>query len=133
MKRRAPIRLVPREPDAEAAAYMAWVRTCPCRVMVAWVSHPFVRHPSIREAPITTCLGQIHAHHAGERGLGQKASDWTCTAFCARHHGEWHDCRGTFAGWGKAQRREWADAQVAATLAEWRRARDQDPDAGIPF
>lgn len=125
------IRRVPREPDAEAAAFVAWVRTRPCRVWCAARRCVAGLDPSGKLG--TPCLGVIHAHHAGERGLGQKASDWTCTPLCARHYGELHDCRGTFANWSKAQRRDWQDTQIALTLAGWHEVRDQDPDRDLPF
>lgn len=127
MKRRKPIRRAARTPDAEAQAFVAWVRTRQCRVW--WMVH----HGEVVCGVWTECLGVIHAHHAGERGLGQKADDWTCIPLCARHHGEIHDCRGTFAGWGKALRREWSAEQIRATRAEWNRIRAVDPDRDLPF
>lgn len=61
------------------------------------------------------CDGEIHAHHAGERGLGQKASDLTCIPLCQEHHRNWHDCDGPFADWSKEKRQEFAGAAIEYT------------------
>lgn len=66
-------------------AYLAWVRTLPCRL-----------------AALGDCRGPVEADHAGRRGLGQRAPDETCIALCARHHADRHDVRGWWRG--RAQR-----------------------------
>lgn len=88
-------------------AYLAQVRTLPCRA----------RHLG------TPCRGRIHAHHAGaEKGTGLKPPDRTAIPLCHRHHlGEWHAQEdaggGAFEGWTKTQRRAWQDEQIIATQA----------------
>ena len=67
-------------------------------------------------------FGRTEAHHAGERGLGQRASDWTAIPFCTACHRAWHDCNGPFRGWPKDQRREWIAARIAETRATYGRA-----------
>ena len=51
--------------------YMAWIRSKPCLV-------PDCPFPS----------ETVKAHHAGVRGLGQKADDRTCLPLCEQHHTE---------------------------------------------
>jgi hypothetical protein len=64
----------------------------------------------------TRCTpGPIHAHHAGYRGVGQKADDTSCIPLCWFHHASWHDCCGPFNGWTHDQRADWAAAQILAT------------------
>jgi hypothetical protein len=66
--------------------------------------------------------GRIEAHHAGERGLGQRASDWTAIPLCTYHHRCFHDCSGTFRGWSKDQRRAWIAERIAETRRGFGRA-----------
>jgi hypothetical protein len=51
---------------ARDGRYRAWIRTLPCTV--CGVDR------------------NIEACHTGPRGLGQKASDYTCVPLCAEHH-----------------------------------------------
>ena len=64
-------------------------------------------------------FGHTEAHHAGSRGLGQRASDTTAIPLCTGHHRAWHDCNGAFRGWSKAQRREWVEARITETRASY--------------
>ena len=57
--------------------------------------------------------GWPDAHHAGPRGLSQRAHDRTCIPLCRRHHREWHDAAGVFRTWRKAERAAWAEEQIA--------------------
>ena len=66
-------------------------------------------------------FGHTEAHHAGSRGLGQRASDMTAIPLCTGHHRAWHDCNGVFRGWSKDQRREWVEARIAETRASYGR------------
>jgi len=95
MKRRARLRRRGDDP-----AYIAWLHTQDCRVAVALNSY-------------ATCYGPIHAHHAGERGFGQRAPDVTAISLCQRCHAAYHDCRGFFAGMNRAERRQWCDDRIA--------------------
>lgn len=63
------------------------------------------------------CWGSIDPSHTGERGLGQKADDWTCIPKCRGHHEAWECHHGVFAGWSKERRREWAAAEVVRVQA----------------
>jgi len=84
--------------------YLAWVRTLPCC------------------APgMFACGWRAEAHHAGARGLGQKAGDHTAIPLCRIDHDHLHNATGTFAGWTKAQRRAWQDKQAALTLDRYLR------------
>jgi hypothetical protein len=81
----------PRRGPQRHSGYVEWVRTQPCRAMAGG-----------------GCQGRVHAHHAGERGLGQKADDRSCIPLCAQHHRDWHDCAGQFRGWSHVGRWAWA-------------------------
>ncbi len=90
--------------------FVAWVHTLRCRM---WMQDP--------------CEGRIHAHHAGVRGLGQKAPDNTCIPLCEKHHRAWHDVRSPFDEMGRRGRQEWRDAQIEWTQAQWARAKEGLP------
>lgn len=92
----------------ENRAFVAFVHTLKCRM---WMQDP--------------CEGPLQAHHAGSRGVGQRAPDDTCIPLCRRHHQAWHDLLPPFRGMSRDERRAWRDAQI-----EWVRARfksDDDP------
>jgi hypothetical protein len=59
----------------EDPAYKAWIRTQPCVVCVAHALYLFLKRGRPSEA-----------HHAGQRGLSQKADDRTCIPLCWTHH-----------------------------------------------
>lgn len=88
-------------------AYLAWVRTQPCKV--------------------PGCASTlIHAHHAGRRpGVGLKASDITAIPLCLHHHACWHQAIGVFAGLSKLERFAWSQRAIAATQAAAHRAQIQ--------
>ena len=72
----------------------------------------FVRGMKCRMWLHDLCSRGIHAHHAGERGLGQRAHDHTAIPMCPIHHTAWHDCQIPFRGWPKEERRAWAARQI---------------------
>src|SRR5574342_234692 len=78
--------------------YLRQVRTLPCAA------------PGCTTRP-------VQAHHAGARGLGQKASDDTCIPLCERHHESWHSVRAPFDVMGRLGRRVWAATAIEATRA----------------
>lgn len=82
--------------------YMAWIRSLPC---ILAGNH---------------CSGRVHAHHAGKRAFGRKASDNTCIPLCAGHHGELHERRGYFLTGGASFVRQWQDARIADYQRAWR-------------
>lgn len=65
------------------------------------------------------CTGVVEAHHAGRRGVGQKAHDESAIPLCINHHWDWHGHRGPFRGWLNGQRRVWSDERIAETQARW--------------
>lgn len=62
------------------------------------------------------CDGPIQAHHASEQGMARKSHDHQCASLCRSHHlYQWHERKGSFAGWSKDQRAEWEREAVART------------------
>ena len=99
-----------RSSRARDEAYLARVRQLPCCAVNLAV------HGPIFCGAIHRCVGRIHAHHAGrDRGVGQKASDYTAIPLCASSHDAWHAGRGVFFGMTREMRRVWADARIAET------------------
>lgn len=86
----------------ENGDFVAWVRTQRCRM---WL--------------MDACKGPVEAHHAGERGLGQRAHDETCIPLCNKHHRAWHDASGVFKTWRKNQRRDWVRRQIRWAQTAW--------------
>jgi hypothetical protein len=58
----------------------------------------------------------VQAHHAGQRGMSQRAHDHSSVPLCLVHHAEWHGASGWCKGWDKTRRREWAAEAITATL-----------------
>ncbi len=88
----------PAKPQRDPA-FVGYVHTLDCRVAVELNTY-------------RGCEGPIEAHHAGERGLGQRAADDTAIPLCRRCHRNYHDVIGFFAQLDKRERRAWADAQI---------------------
>jgi hypothetical protein len=68
------------------------------------------------------CSRVIEAHHAGKRGLGQKAPDDTCIPLCRRHHQQATDYSGFFsaASWPEpGSRARFVEGAIADTRAAW--------------
>lgn len=86
----------------EMPEFAAWVRTLDCLAGAE-----------------DACSGVVEAHHAGPRGLGQRAHDETCIPLCTKHHRAWHDHRWPFSTTTKAERRDWAEKMIAATQRAW--------------
>lgn len=108
--------------------YMAWIRTQRCVVSLRGVlpvgcdMGPWLRAMgNANRWPIKPCEGRIEASHTGERGIGQKADDWTCLPKCHGHHVDWETHVGAFKGWPKEARRLWAAAWVAHFVALYAR------------
>lgn len=73
----------------------------------------FVRF--VRTLPCAVCGAHgVEAHHAGTRGLGQRAHDSTCVPLCRQHHAAWHDAGPPFRGMSKDERQGWNEAAIAA-------------------
>src|SRR5687767_8596143 len=94
----------PRRGVSKDPGYLSWLHTKPCAARNLHV-----------------CSGPIHAHHAGERGLGQKAPDATAIPLCEAAHRSWHDGAPPFSVMTREQRRAWADAQIALHRLEYER------------
>lgn len=81
----------------------------------------------------TGCEGEVQAHHAGRRGMSQKAEDRTCIPLCRRHHTEWHGASGPFKPWDREQRRAWALRMIGQTQARNARGGHDDGSGAIPW
>ena len=84
-----------------------------CPEYLAWV----------RRQQCIMCRGNImrsQAHHAGERGLGQRSSDLEAVPLCPTCHRGWHDATGLFLGRTHTQRAEAAASWIAETQARAR-------------
>jgi len=97
----------------EDPAYVAFVLQSPCRM--------YMHDPC--DPP-----GQRDPHHAGERGLGQRAHDHTVIPLCRKHHSAWHDCNGVFRRWTKDDRRRFARKHIRRFQRLWRRHLASDTD-----
>lgn len=93
-----------RERDYER---MAWCKTLACAVAAGGISSPLWMGP----AP-DACQRGIEAHHAGERGIGQKAPDNTVIPLCDHHHDALTDRRGIFGGWPHHAVKLWELGQI---------------------
>lgn len=82
----------------EDRGYLQWIATQPCAAR------------ELRPGP--PCAGGVVAHHAGRRGLSQRAHDHTCIPLCDGHHRAYHEARAPFAAMGRDGRRAWADAEI---------------------
>jgi len=103
IKRKRPRRLSRNLGDP---AYMAFVRTLPC---------------AVKAGCSADCEGPIHAHHAVTRARGGK--DDTCIPLCNRHHMQWHDANGVFAGMTRFERFAWSVAAIEATQRTYRESK----------
>jgi hypothetical protein len=117
MRKRKPRRLS--RPGSDPA-YLAWVRTQPC---VLDTNHHSVIHPW---DGFCACEGRTHAHHAGRKpGVAMKADDSTAIPLCDRHHRQWHDANGVFAGLTKLQRFAWSQRAIADTQGRYSERSDE--------
>ncbi len=70
--------------------------------------------------PDLGCDGEnIEAHHAGRRGMGTKASDFSCVPLARNCHRGFHSATGSFLNYTQAQRREWAAWAIGVTQSNW--------------
>lgn len=121
LRRRKPIRTKRGKPRKSARVrdplYMAWVREQPCAVS-DWMDDAHE--------------GRIHAHHAGPRPYGRKASDYTCIPLCDKHHRAWHDLGWPFRALHWTERRTWALSTIQTTQEAYQRAQVRQLE-GIPL
>lgn len=92
----------------EDRARLQWVKSLPCLAP---------------KAP-AGCSDVTEAHHAGPRGMGQKAQDQTAVPLCRDHHRHWHAGSGPFKGWTQEKRRAWTELVMAVVDARWRARRE---------
>jgi hypothetical protein len=96
--------------SGESPDYVAWVRQQPCALQ------PCVAPSECHHSTSGSTLGEDEAPSGkrlgGRRGKGERAHDDQSFPLCARHHRQFHDHKGPFAGWSKAERRAWQDEQV---------------------
>lgn len=135
LKRKTPLRRRPRKQRVVGGAVrgtsysrrardwdrMDWIKHQPCAL-----ARPFDKRPAEWLGPWSSpCpaffAGHVEAHHAGVRGLGQKAGDDTCIPLCSFHHGALTDRRVPFRGWPRGAVKTWELAMVA----EYRRRYDE--------
>lgn len=64
------MRSATRKREGKDRGYLAWIHTIPC----------------VAVSDYSPCGGRVHAHHAGEHGMSQKAPDRTAIPLCASHH-----------------------------------------------
>jgi hypothetical protein len=93
----------------ENEAFVCFVRRQKCRL---WMQDP--------------CEGPTEPHHAGERGLGQRAHDETCIPLCTKHHRAFHDASGLFKRWRRDERRAWLARQIQWTQHCWENQEPHD-------
>lgn len=68
----------------------------------------------VRSLPCAVCGSRrTEAHHAGLRGLGQRAHDSTCVPLCRAHHAAFHDAGPPFRGMSHDQREAWIATAIA--------------------
>lgn len=80
----------------------------------------------MRRQPCASCGATalpIEPHHhthrysesasRGRQKGSRRSHDRDAFPLCVKCHRQFHDERGSFAGWTKLQRRQWQDAQVA--------------------
>lgn len=106
--------------------YLRWLHTQPCACQ-----------------PCTGATTIVHAHHAtnapsaphrkslgGKRGLSQRPDDRFAFTICWRHHGQFHDGKGPFAGWDNKQRSAWQLEQARIYRERYEEELAERADAG---
>lgn len=103
--------------------YMLWVKTLPC-LFVNAQDHEAVQR----------CHGPIHAHHAGEHGLGQKPPDDTCVPLCEHHHlnGIHGRSMGMWNAMTNGERITWSKAAIAWTRERYATRLEAHPFPNVP-
>jgi len=96
----------------EDPRYMTWLRGEICRAPVPCVLLSGPPHHSTNGSTVSPEDGPSRKQLGGRRGKSQTAHDHFAFALCVRHHRQFHDEAGPFAGWTKEQRREWQDRCV---------------------
>lgn len=88
---------------------MLWTKSLLCALYVPGQASgpPWLGPPPDR------CQRVVEAHHAGERGVGQKAPDDTVIPLCGHHHACLTDRRGAFSGWPRGAVKQWELAMIA--------------------
>lgn len=106
------------DPKQSDPARLTWVHFEMCEVRRIEERPGYFRILTKAQA---CCRGRVEAAHEGEKkpGIALKSPDGSSIALCRRHHRQWTDHVGAFAGWGRDRRRDWADRRGAATQARY--------------
>lgn len=81
--------------------------------------------------PVDPCFGVIEAHHAGRRGVSQKAPDDTVMPLCKHHHDGLDEHNSVWMGWPRYTRQPWFDAAIAIYQARYALVLGNDPLPGF--
>lgn len=113
LKRVAMKRRSRRRKPGDDPRYKRWIKTQPCVVG-------------------GKRCGKVDPHHLidgkGEarKGIGQTAPDKFLIPMCRRHHDNFHDGKGIFAGWDDAQRLTFQEQEVERLQSIWRDLNELD-------
>ncbi len=113
----------------EDPAYMAHLRTQQCQAPVPCVMLSGPPHHSTNGSTLGEGERPTGKQLGGRRGKSQTAHDHHAFALCVRHHRQFHDESGPFAGWTKEQRRDWQDDEVRKAR---NRYAEECPEAATP-
>lgn len=106
-RKRGSTKYAKRERDFD---YMGFIKGQPCAV---GYNHQPAYDEFWRGLYVDEHCGTIEAHHAGVRGVGQKAPDDTCIPLCSEHHRKLGERCGLFSGWPRGAVKLWELAVIA--------------------
>jgi hypothetical protein len=92
---------------SDGARYLAFLRAQPCAVQ------PCVARSEAHHSTNAPAAQHEKSIPGAKRGKSQRADDAHAFPLCTKHHAEFHDARGFFEGWDRAQRASWQDFQVS--------------------
>jgi hypothetical protein len=114
----------------ESPHYVAWVLAQPCALQ------PCVAATECHHSTNASTLGAGEEPSGkrlgGRRGKGQRGHDDQSFPLCFRHHKQFHDGSGPFAGWDKQERRAWQDQQVRLHRDRYEAHLDKNPPLSAP-
>ena len=92
---------------ARSKTYLDWIRRQPCAAT-----------PSIGKAG-GDCVDLVQVSHHGDRGMGQKCSDYRTIPLCRYHHmDQWH-AKGSLFGWPREITDQWIAEQIIVHLERY--------------
>lgn len=113
----------------EDPIYLNWLRSQPCAAPEPCNRRCFDPHHSTNGSTVSPDELPRGKQLGGRRGKGQRAHDHFAFSLCKKHHDDFHDEAGVFAGWTKAQRRAWQDEQVRLHRARYAGHVENNPRA----